>query len=92
MIVTKAEYGLEDAAIEWGRELRDTLWEGSGKPELHAYVNYAHGEESLEQIYGHEGWRLERLKKLKREFDPEGRFRFYVPIAPEPSAGQHDEL
>ncbi len=45
-----------------------------------AYSNYANGDETLEQIYGHESWRLEKLRRLKREWDPNGSFRFFNPI------------
>ena len=48
--------------------------------EMHAYVNYAHGDESLAEMYGHQAWRLERLRKLKKEYDPQNRFGFYSPI------------
>lgn len=47
---------------------------------MHAYVNYAHGDESLEEMYGFEEWRVERLRGLKREWDPEGRFNFYTAV------------
>ena len=43
-------------------------------------VNYANGDETLEEMYGHEGWRLEKLRRLKKEWDPENRFGFYAPI------------
>ena len=54
--------------------------EGSGSDKLHAYVNYATGEESLREVYGYEPWRQRKLKDLKKKYDPEGRFNFYVPI------------
>lgn len=60
--------------------MREILRVGSGSSELHAYVNYANGEETLEQLYGYEPWRLEKLRTLKAEYDPLGRFSFYAPI------------
>ncbi|KAF2165952.1 hypothetical protein M409DRAFT_66888 [Zasmidium cellare ATCC 36951] len=65
-----------------GRRIQDILFEGDGKGEgeRRMYVNYAHGYETLEEVYG-EGWRVERLRGLKRRWDPEGAFGFYVPIA-----------
>ena len=60
-----------------GQDLRECM---VGGEELHAYVNYAHGDESLEEMYGHQPWRLERLRKLKKQYDPENRFGFYAPI------------
>ena len=66
-------------AEAWGKELQRRA---AGGQELHAYINYAHGHESLEEVYGHEKWRLEKLKGLKKKWDPENRFRFYSPISP----------
>ena len=48
---------------------------------LSAYINYAHGDEPLEAIYGYEPWRLERLRSLKKQYDPDFRFKFYNPIS-----------
>jgi hypothetical protein len=46
----------------------------------HAYVNYANGFESLPDIYGHEPWRLRRLRALKAAYDPNNKFKYYNPI------------
>ena len=64
---------------EYGRRIRDAIVEASGKP-LDAYVNYAYGDEGMEAMYGHEAWRIERLRELKKSWDPEGKFNFYKPI------------
>lgn len=71
---------LDRVAQDFGRELRNILYKSEGTEELHAYVNYAVGEESLESIYGYRGWRVAKLKTLKKKLDPENRFRFYAPI------------
>ncbi|KAF2756099.1 FAD-binding domain-containing protein [Pseudovirgaria hyperparasitica] len=75
----------EQAELAWsvGSKLRAALVEGidvakHGKPG--SYVNYANGEQSVEEMYGHEPWRLEKLRDLKQRYDPERRFRFYAPI------------
>ncbi len=60
--------------------MRQILHKASGSAEMHSYVNYAHGDESLQAMYGFEGWRLERLRGLKEVYDPEGKFGFYAPI------------
>ena len=54
--------------------------EGSGSKQLRAYVNYAFGDESLPEMYGDEPWKMQRLRELKRKYDPKGRFNFYAPI------------
>ena len=54
--------------------------EGSGSNLLSVYVNYAFGDETLPKIYGHEPWRLQRLRDRKVKYDPRGAFNFYEPI------------
>lgn len=70
---------VEGRAKDHGKKIRDAVVQGSGG-KLHAYVNYAHGDEGLQAMYGYEEWRVERLRGLKREWDPEGRFGWYAPI------------
>ena len=60
--------------------MRKLLLDGSGSSRLRAYVNYASGDETLQEIYGHEPWRLKRLRALKKKYDPRGQFNFYAPI------------
>ncbi|KXJ85290.1 hypothetical protein Micbo1qcDRAFT_56175 [Microdochium bolleyi] len=52
----------------------------SPNEEPHFYVNYARGGEAVPLVYGTDGSRLERLRRLKREWDPDNRFGFYNPI------------
>ena len=68
-------------AEDYGHQARTLLHAGdiAGHP-LNTYVNYASSDETPEMLYGYEPWRLERLRKLKREYDPRGRFNFYNPI------------
>ncbi|KAL6232763.1 hypothetical protein BDW75DRAFT_232543 [Aspergillus navahoensis] len=55
----------EKAAVEFGDLLRDILLKTSENPdELHAYVNYASGDEGPRAWYGYEPWRLEKLQKV----------------------------
>ncbi|KAF6792710.1 hypothetical protein CSOJ01_14089 [Colletotrichum sojae] len=80
-VMYKPNASLDAIAQEHGEKLRGHLLEASGDPErLRAYVNYAHGVESLETVYGWEEWRLERLRELKGKWDPQNRMRFYNPI------------
>lgn len=69
-------------ASKFGKAMSDAMNEGQfeGERKRHSYVNYASGEESLEEVYGHEEWRLEKLRKLKKAWDPLNRFGFYMPI------------
>lgn len=78
----------DDPLIEFARGWRDqvvALW-NDGQPERKptAYVNYAAGYESLENRYGHEAWRLARLRQLKERYDPLDKFAWYNPIIPFP--------
>ncbi|KAB5582982.1 hypothetical protein GE09DRAFT_1181872 [Coniochaeta sp. 2T2.1] len=77
----KPDQVLDDVAQEFAQTLRQHLLEGSDDPaRLKAYVNYANGDEPLEAVYGWEEWRLERLRRLKKKWDPDNRMRYYVPI------------
>ncbi|KAJ3948381.1 uncharacterized protein N0V96_002630 [Colletotrichum fioriniae] len=80
-IMYKPNSSLDELAQEYGAKLRGHLLEASHEPErLRAYVNYAHGIESLEAVYGWDEWRLEKLRGLKAKWDPQNRMRFYNPI------------
>ncbi|OBS25095.1 hypothetical protein FPOA_05630 [Fusarium poae] len=80
-ILYKPNSALDSLAQEHGEKLRNLLLEASDEPQqLRAYVNYAHGVESLESMYGYEPWRIDKLKALKKKWDPENRMRFYAPI------------
>lgn len=72
---------LEKTAAKLGEDMRQILYEGSGRSELHTYVNYAFGDESKQSMYGYEQWRQDRLLSLKNKYDPERKFSFYAPIA-----------
>ncbi|RYP45210.1 hypothetical protein DL768_008403 [Monosporascus sp. mg162] len=74
---------LREPAQQLADEIRD-LWFASQPGRLPTvYSNYATGVESIESIYGYEPWRLERLLGLKAKYDPNNRFRYYVPLIPE---------
>ncbi|KAI1330966.1 hypothetical protein F5Y16DRAFT_408404 [Xylariaceae sp. FL0255] len=51
------------------------------RDQLQVYANYAYGDEEAVNWYGYEHWRQERLGKLKKKYDPEGRFSFSAPVA-----------
>ncbi|KAH7629341.1 hypothetical protein B0T09DRAFT_265578 [Sordaria sp. MPI-SDFR-AT-0083] len=69
---------LDAQAQKWGEKIRNAAYGGVSRK--YAYVNYAKGSETMQQMYGYEGWRQERLKQLKRKYDPRGRFSFYAGI------------
>lgn len=80
-IMYKPDPAVDDAALAFGLRLRDHLLQGSDDPaRLRAYVNYAHGTESLEEVYGWDEARLARLKDLKAKWDPHNRMRYYMAI------------
>ncbi|KAK3178042.1 hypothetical protein OEA41_000174 [Lepraria neglecta] len=73
----------EKAAWAWAAEVRDQWNAGQPNRPVDAYINYATGLETLEEHYGHESWRIERLRGLKARYDPNNRFRYYNPIVVE---------
>lgn len=64
----------QNASVALGLELRDKLVVDSGYPELTVFINYAHGDEKLDRIYGPD--KLSRLTALKRKWDPKGVFSY----------------
>ncbi|KAJ5897015.1 uncharacterized protein N7473_006414 [Penicillium subrubescens] len=71
---------LDTKVANLGNQLRDILRDGTGQDDFRAYVNYAYGDETLQELYGSESWRQSRLHALKQKYDPTGKFSFYAPI------------
>ncbi|KAG9231838.1 FAD binding domain-containing protein [Amylocarpus encephaloides] len=71
---------LDAFANDWGKQTAKLWNEGQPGRKPTTYINYAFGDEPIEQIYGHEPWRLERLRRLKKRYDPKGKFNYYNPI------------
>ncbi|RYP20632.1 hypothetical protein DL765_002703 [Monosporascus sp. GIB2] len=65
---------VEEAANALARELRRDFAATSGYPDLSVYVSYAHGDETVQQIYGKD--KLPRLVALKRKWDPHNVFAY----------------
>ncbi|KAL9592287.1 MAG: hypothetical protein Q9179_006871, partial [Wetmoreana sp. 5 TL-2023] len=64
-----------DALVpKYGNQARTLLAAGQPQRPLNTYVNYAYGDETLEQLYGYEAWRQQKLKGLKKKYDPENKF------------------
>jgi hypothetical protein len=82
-LITYAPAGsdLDAQAAQLGDQLRQILHDASRRTDLRAYVNYAYGDETSQQLYGSDAWRQSRLKALKKKYDPQGRFSFFAPIA-----------
>ncbi|KFA60346.1 hypothetical protein S40285_06036 [Stachybotrys chlorohalonatus IBT 40285] len=66
------------AATAVGYSIRDDIAAHSGYDDLVAYINFAHGDETLEQIFG--ARKLPRLASLKATWDPDNVFRYHFPL------------
>ncbi|KAF4953187.1 hypothetical protein FGADI_6162 [Fusarium gaditjirri] len=64
----------DNALTRFGEEIRRDIAATSGYSEITTFVNYAHGDETLEQIYGKD--KLARLAALKKIWDPNEVFSF----------------
>lgn len=71
---------LDEVVSGYGENARALLHETSGYKNPRVYANYGHGDEAPEDLYGYEKWRIEKLRDLKRRFDPEGVFNYYNPV------------
>ncbi|KAA8565447.1 hypothetical protein MFRU_006g00290 [Monilinia fructicola] len=74
----KVGSSVEGPSNALGLELRRDFAATSGYPDLSVYVNYAHGDEKIEQIYGSR--KLPRLANLKKTWDPDNVFAFNNPL------------
>ncbi|KAL8737287.1 MAG: hypothetical protein Q9181_001841 [Wetmoreana brouardii] len=68
-------------ALDFGNQAR-RIWHAGDTPgrNVTAYLNYANGDETVEALYGYESWRLDRLRGLKKKYDPYNKSRFFNPI------------
>lgn len=87
LILNSAQYtdeGVMDAAIEFGtmqREAYDRV--EAGDLRNYAFIRiYANGDEDVRSYYRYERWRLEKLGRVKRMYDPANLFHRYhdIPI------------
>lgn len=78
MTVTE-EANSKASAQAWAKGHWDIWTAGHPGSEPAVYVNYAVGLEyqSLEDIYGSEPWRLQKLRRLKAKYDAGNSFRYY---------------
>ncbi|KAI0396810.1 FAD binding domain-containing protein [Xylariaceae sp. FL0594] len=68
---------LDAAAIRFGRTVRSLFTATAGTRSPEYYVNFAHGDEPLSQVYGNN---LYRLQALKNKYDPKRRFNQWFPL------------
>lgn len=80
MVTYDPDSSLDNRAIAIGKQISRYWAEGQPGQEEHIYVNYAFGDEPLEQVYGYEPWRLDRLRATKARYDPNNIFRYYNPL------------
>ncbi|KAK1996672.1 FAD binding domain-containing protein [Colletotrichum falcatum] len=73
-----ADAALDVEALEFGRKVRDIWSHSETATENPTYINFAHGDETAEAIYGSS---LPRLRQLKKEWDPLGAFDQWFKIA-----------
>ncbi|RAL17141.1 FAD-binding oxidoreductase [Aspergillus homomorphus CBS 101889] len=73
---------LDAPALQLAIAVRDLFIDGQPNRLPSAHVSYALGIEPLEQIYGYEPWRLEKLRALKAEYDPYNKFAYHLPVIP----------
>ncbi|KAL4939078.1 hypothetical protein BDV06DRAFT_231278 [Aspergillus oleicola] len=69
---------LDGTINKWMRETRARFQETSGFDELHVYSNFGQGDEGPRAWYGSRNF--EKLRQLKRKWDPLGVFRYNNPI------------
>ncbi|KAI1210834.1 FAD binding domain-containing protein [Annulohypoxylon truncatum] len=68
---------LDAKAAAFGNTARDLLRSTSGLPRNQTYVNFGHGDEELEVVYGDS---LTRLRSIKRQYDPKNVFNQWFNI------------
>lgn len=76
VIVDYTDPAFDEEAFAYARKVRGMIEETSGEEKNHVYVNFALGDEKIEEMYGYDG-QVEKLRQLKSKWDPEGRFSYY---------------
>jgi hypothetical protein len=75
---TPGDEAAEAAGSAAAAAIREDFAAHSGYDGLASYMNFGHGDETLEQIYSPR--KLPRLAALKNQYDPENRFKFQFPL------------
>ncbi|KAF2969153.1 hypothetical protein GQX73_g4415 [Xylaria multiplex] len=69
---------LDSEALQFGQNIRSYLADTAGTSSPSSYINFAHGDEPLSQIYGSS---LSKLQKLKLKYDPQKRLNQWFPLS-----------
>ncbi|KAI0805730.1 FAD binding domain-containing protein [Xylaria sp. FL0064] len=69
---------IDSAAIQFGQNVRSYLLGSAGTSSPSSYINFAHGDEPLSQIYGSS---LSKLRQLKQKYDPKKRLNQWFPLS-----------
>lgn len=78
-MLNKFDETVSDDVIEaMGNKIRNKIQPVSGFETTQVYVNYDYGDEPLSEIYGE--WNLEKLSRLKTQWDPRNKFGKGNPI------------
>jgi hypothetical protein len=86
----ETDNSLDELAYKTAAKLRGILIDGAKEMGGHySYVNYAYGAESPGEVYGAEN--LPRLRQLKKEYDPQNRFRWTAAVVDEARGMDDDE-
>ncbi|KUL86302.1 hypothetical protein ZTR_08597 [Talaromyces verruculosus] len=75
---TTGDNATEAAANAAGAQLREQLSKTTGYDSPTIFVNYARGDEKIEDIYSAE--KLPQLAQLKKKYDPLNLFAYYHPL------------
>jgi len=70
---------LTPQAHAFGKVFQKKMGAVNDKDKPIVYANFAVGNETVETLYGN-GARLEKLRALKKQYDPQGVFNHYIPI------------
>ncbi|KAL1980340.1 hypothetical protein VTN96DRAFT_4243 [Rasamsonia emersonii] len=72
-----ADPSLDAAANVFGAKVRDLIRSSDGLAANSSYINFAHGDDPLQNVYGDS---LEKLRALKAKYDPLNRFGYWFPL------------
>ncbi|KAI4263968.1 MAG: hypothetical protein L6R42_000911 [Xanthoria sp. 1 TBL-2021] len=72
---------LDPVAEAYGNRVRDIWWTNDNMTANTSYINFAHGDENLDVVYGQH---TQKLQALKAKYDPKNLFNHWFPLNPRP--------